>query len=56
MGCSRGKGNARCGTRDVSRCAERKICWKPQRQACCLASLSVSPCLKQRAATSDSSL
>ena len=34
----------------------RGACWKPQRRASCLASLSVRPCLKRRAAISDSSL
>ena len=35
---------------------ERGTCWKPQRRASYLASLSVRPCLKRRTATSDSNL
>ena len=35
-------------------CQKRGTCWKPQRRASCLVSLSVRSCLKQRTATSDS--
>ena len=57
IGCSRGKGSARCGPRGIGEevLRERNMLEATGR-ASCLASLSVGSCLKWRAATSNPNL